>query len=515
MQVTETKNEGLSREFTIRIGAKDIEEKVGHRLTEVGKDLTLPGFRPGKAPLSLLQKRYGKAVIGEILEAAVQDSSAQTIAERGLTPAVQPTIEITSYEEGADLEYKMQVELMPEFEPTDFSKIELDRVSVTVSDAEVDEALKRIAKENRMAEPVSTPRKAKSGDIAVIDFVGRVDGGEFPGGTAEAFPLELGSGRFIPGFEEQIIGAEPGDQLTVKLTFPEEYGAADLAGKDAEFDVTVREIREYVEPTVDDALAANMGLENLSKLRSAVREDLEREYSAMSRAGVKRRLLDKLAELHDFDVPPGMVDAEFDAIWRQFEQAREQGQVDEDDVDKSDDELREEYRAIAERRVRLGLLLSEVGRRNNVEVTQDEINRAIMAEAQRYPGQQREVVEHYQKHPEALAQIRAPLFENKVTDFILEIAKVKERSGTMDDLLKAEQDEPKKTAKKAKASSGSKSKKTAGTGAARARKGANETEAKAAKVKTDASGKGKQGATAKGAKTGGTRKQSDAKAKSG
>ncbi|MDH3228367.1 MAG: trigger factor [Alphaproteobacteria bacterium] len=453
MQVTETRNEGLTREFTVRIEARDIEEKVDHRLAEVGKGMTLPGFRPGKAPLALLQKRYGKAVIGEILEAAVQDSSTQAIAERGLTPAIQPRIEITNYEDGADLEYTMQVELMPEFEPADFSKIELERVAIEVSDAEVDDALARIARENRMAETVAKPRKAKLGDVAVIDFVGRADGSEFPGGAGKDFHLELGSGRFIPGFEEQIVGARPGDQLAVNVRFPEEYNAPDLAGKDAEFEVTVRELRKYVDSSLDDALAATMGFEDLSKLRAAVRENLEREYSAMSRTGVKRRLLDKLAELHDFDVPAGMVDAEFGAIWGQFEQAREQGQIDDDDVDKSDDDLKAEYRAIAERRVRLGLLLSEVGRRNNVEITQDEINRAIMAEAQRYPAQQREVVEHYQNHPEALAQIRAPLFENKVTDFILEIAKVRERSGTMEDLLKAEESEAKnrkKPGKKAK-----------------------------------------------------------------
>jgi len=442
MQVTETRNDGLTREFTVRIEAKDIEEKVDHRLTEVGRGLTLPGFRPGKAPLALLQKRYGKAVVGEILEAAVQDSSAQAIAERGLTPAIRPRIEITSYEDGSDLEYKMQVELMPEFEPADFSKIELERITVKVSDSEVDKALARIAKDNRIAMPVASPRKAKVGDVAVIDFVGRIDGAEFPGGGGKDFHLELGSGRFVPGLEEQIVGAKTGDQLSAKVTFPVDYGAQDLAGKDAEFEITVRELREYVDSSVDDALATTMGFEDLSKMRAVVRENLEHEYSAMSRTALKRRLLDKLAELHDFDVPAGMVEAEFDAIWQQFEQAREQGQIDEDDADKDDKELRAEYRAIAERRVRLGLLLSEVGRRNNVEVTQDEINRAIMAEAYRYPGRQREVVEHYQNHPEAVAQIRAPLFENKVTDFILEIAKIRERSGTMEDLLKTEQAGP-------------------------------------------------------------------------
>lgn len=439
MQITETKNEGLTREFTVRLEAKDIADKVDTRLGEIGKDITLPGFRPGKAPLSLLQKRYGKAVMGEILEMAVNDTSTQTIAERGLTPAVQPRIEITSYEDGADLEYTMQVELMPEFEPADFSKIELERIVVKVTDTEIDESLERIATENRRTEPLSKARAAKTGDTAVIDFVGKTDGTEFPGGAGKDFHLELGSGRFIPGFEEQLAGAKAGDKVTVKVSFPEDYQAAELAGKDAEFDVDLKEIREYVDSPADDALAVTMGLENLAALRDAVRDNMEREYAAMSRTSLKRRLLDSLAESHDFEVPAGMANAEFDAIWKQLEDAREKGQIDEDDADKTDDDLKAEYRQIAERRVRLGLLLSEVGRRNNVEVTQDEVNRALMAEAQRYPGQQQQVIEHYKNNPQAIAEIRAPLFENKVTDFILELARVKERTGNMEDLLAAEQ----------------------------------------------------------------------------
>ncbi len=485
MQVTETKNEGLSREFIVRIAAKDISEKVDARLGEIGRGLTLPGFRPGKAPLSLLQKRYGKAVMGEVLEAAVSDSSSQAIAERGLTLAMQPRIEITSYDEGADLEYKIQLELMPEFEPADFSKIKLERITVKVSDKEVDESLRRIAAQNRRTEPVSKPRKAAHGDVVVIDYVGRVEGDEFPGGAGKDFHLELGSGRFIPGFEDQIVGAKPGEKVVAKVAFPADYAERSLAGKEAEFDVDVREVREFVESPLDDALAGSMGFDNLKAMRQAVRENLEREYVALSRTALKRRLLDALAELHRFDVPEGMVDAEFDAIWQQFEQAREQGQIDEDDAGKDDEQLKAEYRAIAERRVRLGLLLSEVGRRNNIEVTQEELNRAIIAEAQRYPGQQQSVVEHYQRNPQALAELRAPLFENKVTDFILEMVKIDERIGTMDELLKMEQTTASskparatksRAAKKPKASAGSSPKKsdagkTAGKASAKTKSG--------------------------------------------
>jgi len=449
MQVTETKNEGLSREFSVRVLADDIAVKIDARLAEIGRDITIPGFRPGKAPTGVLRQRYGKAVVGEILEAAIHDSSQQAIAERGLTPAMQPKItDFSEYEEGKDLEYKMQVELMPEFEPADFSKIELEKITVRISDKEVDEALERLAAQNRVAEPVAKPRKAKDGDVVVIDFVGRSDGAEFPGGAGKDFSLELGSGQFIPGFEDQLVGAKPGDKVDVKVTFPEGYGAPGLAGKDASFEVTVHEIREYRDAAVDDLMATNMGFENLSKLREAVQKNLEGEYAAMSRTSLKRRLLDRLSELHDFEVPGGMVDAEFEAIWQQFEQAREQGQIDEDDVGKKDDELKADYRAIAERRVRLGLLLNEVGRRNGIEVTPEEVNRAIMAEAQRYQGQQREVVEHYQNNPQARAQLQAPLFENKVVDFVLEMARVAEKTGTMEDLIASEQGEEEPKAKK-------------------------------------------------------------------
>lgn len=484
MQVTETKSDGLTREFTVRIEATDIAEKRDARLSEVGRDVTLPGFRPGKAPLAILQKRYGKAVMGEVLEAAVSDSSSQALAERGLRPAVQPRIEITSFEDGADLEYTMQIELMPEFEPADFSKIKLERISIEITDKEIDEALQRLATQNRRTEPLKEPRKAKIGDVAVIDFVGRVDGTEFPGGAGKAHHLELGSNQFLPGFEEQLAGASAGDHLVVKVSFPEDYKPDNLAGKPAEFDVDVTEIREFVESSVDDALATALGMENLAALRDAVRGNLEGEYSGMSRTALKRKLLDELSDLHDFEVPTGMLDAEFDAIWKQLEQAREQGQLDEDDIEKSEEVLKSEYRAIAERRVRLGLLLSEVGRRNNIEVTNEEVNQAIVGESQRFPGHQREVVEHYQNNPQALAELRAPLFENKVTDFVLELATVTERAGTVEDLM-AERDDA--TAVKTK-SSGKPAKKKA-TGPAKGAAGKKDAAKKPAAKKSAAKSK--------------------------
>ncbi len=437
MQVTETKNEGLTREFAITILAKDIATKVDAKLEQLKGDIRIPGFRPGKVPMSLLRKRYSKAVLGEVLESAVSESSQKTLEDNGLRPAVQPKIEVTSFDEGTDLEYKMSVELMPDFEPMDFSTLSLERLKGKVSDKEIDEAIERMSRDFRKSEPVARARKSKAGDIAVIDYVGKIDGEAFEGGSAEGHHLELGSGRFIPGFEDQLVGAKPGDHVTVEVSFPEAYPSAELAGKPAVFDVDVKELREYVDTPVDDEFAKSMGFENLGQLRDQIAGRLEQEYSQVGRTRIKRQLLDKLNDAHQFDVPPGMVDSEFEAIWQQFEQAKEQGNLDEDDAGRDEEELKQEYRSIAERRVRLGLLLSEVGRLNDIQVAQEELNRALIQEAQRHPGQEREVFEAYQNNPELMANLRAPVYEDKVIDFILEMAKVDDREVTIEELMKA------------------------------------------------------------------------------
>jgi trigger factor len=440
MQITETNAEGLKREFTVTVASNDIEKKMQDRLTEIGRTIRLPGFRPGKVPMPVLRKRYGASVMGEVLEKAVSDSSAQAMREHNLRPALQPKIEIVSFKEGADLEYKMAVELLPEIKPIDFAELQLERLRPEVPEDEIDKAVQRIAEPNRKSEPVDRP--ATTGDVVVIDFVGKVDGKEFPGGSAQGHSLELGSSRFIPGFEDQLIGAKAGEHRAVKVTFPAEYGSEELAGKDAEFTVDVKEVREKQPLVIDDDMAKEMGFDALEGLRKAVREQLERDYGGLARQRLKRALLDQLAAKHDFPVPPGMVDLEFDTIWKQFQEAREQNKdAVEEEAGKSDDELKTEYRAIAERRVRLGLLLSEVGRANAITVNQDEVNRALGEEARRHRGYEKQVVEFYRSNPEALANLRAPIFEDKVVDFITEMATVADKTVSIADLLKPEADE--------------------------------------------------------------------------
>lgn len=456
MQVTEVNSEGLKRDFKVVIEAKEINEKVENRLREISARVKVPGFRPGKAPIKLLKQRYGPSVMGEVLERAVTDSSAQAINERGLRPAVQPKIEIDSFEDGKDLEYSMAVELLPEFEPMDFSKIELERVKIAVPEEEVSSALERLAASRKESKPLESPRPAQSGDVVVLDFKGTVHGEALPGMAGEDHHLELGSNTFIGGFEDQLIGAEVGEQRTVEVTFPEGYGNEKLSGQPAVFECTIKEIRESVPAELNDELAQSMGAENLDDLKEKVKERLGEDYEGLSRMRMKREILDQLAEGHDFAVPESMLDLEFDAIWNQVQQDRENGRIDPDDEGKDEEEVKAEYRAIAERRVRLGLLLSEVGRLNQIEVSQDEVNRALFQEAQRHPGQEQQVVEFYRNNPEALAQLRAPLFEDKVIDFIIDLAQVSEREVTPDQLREEEEkaaaaetaEKPKKAAKK-------------------------------------------------------------------
>jgi trigger factor len=426
MQVTETVAEGLKREFTVVIPAQSFKERIETRLKDRQRSMRLPGFRPGKVPMVLVAKHWRQQVTGEELQSTIGDSSAQIVSDRGLRPAGQPKIEITNFSDDADLEYKMALELLPEIEPMDLSQLELTRTQVEVPDAEIDQALQRLATDQAKSEPVAEPRPAAKDDVVVADFVGRIDGVEFEGGKAEGHYIRIGSNQLIPGFEDQLVGALPGEKREVKVTFPADYPRRELADKQAVFDVEVKELRQLLPAAIDDELAKSLGLDSLEALRQRVREQLEGEYGAATRTRLKRQLLDKLAENHNFEMPPGMVEAEFQQIWSQVEADRQAGRTDPDDKDKSEDELKAEYRAIAERRVKLGLLLSEIGRRSQVEVKQDELGRAIMAEARRYPGQERKVIDFYQNNPDALARVRAPLYEDKVVDYILDTAKVTE-----------------------------------------------------------------------------------------
>jgi trigger factor len=431
--VTELAADGLKRQFKIVIPAGDLSAKVDERVAEMAKTASLPGFRPGKVPAGLIKKQYGQALLGEALEQAVNQSMAKAIDDRGLKPALQPKVELKGeFAEGKDVEFDVEMEVLPEIGQLDFSGVELERLKAVVPDKNVDETLERIAKANREQKPVDPPRPAQKGDALKLDFVGSVDGVEFPGGAAQDYTLELGSGSFIPGFEDQLIGAEVDKPVDVKVKFPDDYGNKELAGKDAVFKCTVKEVREFVESPIDDELAKKNNFENLEAMKKAVAERIGQEYAQVSRGMIKRELLDKLADTHKFPVPQGLVDGEFNAIWQRVEEAKKNGEKVEDE-----EKAKAEYREIAERRVRLGLLLADVGRSNNIDVTPEELNQAIMREAMRFPGQERQVLEFYGKNAELKEQLRAPIFEEKTVDFILELAKVTEKSVTPEELLEA------------------------------------------------------------------------------
>jgi trigger factor len=433
MQVTELSAEGLKRQFKIVVPAGDLSAKVDERLAELAQTASMPGFRPGKVPVGLLKKQYGQALYGEALEQAVNQSTAKAIEDRGLKPALQPKVDLKELGEGKDVEFEVALEVLPEIGKLDFSDIALERLKAQVPDKDVDDALDRIAKANREQKPVDPPRPAQKGDALKLDFVGSVDGVEFPGGKADDYMLEIGSGQFIPGFEDQLIGAEVSKPVDVKVTFPADYGNQELAGKDAVFKCTVKEIRELVDRPIDDELAKKSNFENLDAMRKAVSERIGQDYTQISRSMIKRQLLDKLADSHKFPVPEGLVEGEFNAIWQRIEEAKKNGQKLEDDEDK----MRKEYREIAERRVRLGLLLADVGRSNSIEVSPEELNQAVVREAMRYPGQERQVMEFYGKNTELKEQLRAPIFEEKTVDFILELAKVTEKPVSPEELMKA------------------------------------------------------------------------------
>jgi trigger factor len=464
MQVTETLSEGLKREFKVVLPARDIEQRVEDKLRAVGTTARIPGFRQGKVPLALLRSRFGASVRGEVLQEAVNDGSSKAITDHGLRPALQPKIEITSADPGADLSFTVAVELLPEITPVDFKTIELERLEVSVGDEDVDKEVERRSAQVKRTEPVSEPRPSQKGDVVVIDFAGTIDGKPIPGGKADGYHLELGSSAFIPGLEDQIIGAKAGEHRSVNVRFPDEYQNASLRGKEAVFEVDLKEIRAPQPVAIDDELAKQLGQENLDALKAAVRKDLEATYNVVARSRMKRVLFDRLAETHDFPLPAGMVDMEFNGIWQQIEQDRTAGRLDPDDATKSEDDLRKEYASVAERRIRLGLLLSEVGRLNNIAVTADELNRALVNEARRHPGNERRVMEFYSQNPAAADTLRAPILEEKVVDFILEMAKVTKKTISPEEFLKSD------GAESGKAAEGSTEKKAAKKTAKRAKK---------------------------------------------
>ena len=436
MQVTETLNEGLKRGYKIVVPAKDLDDKVNEKLAEAAPEIEMKGFRKGKVPMALLKKQFGQRLLGEAMQESVDGAMSKHFEDSGDRPAMQPQVEMTNqdWKEGDDVEVSMSYEALPEIPEVDFSKIKLEKLVVEADEKSVDEALQNLAENAQNFEDRKKGSKAKDGDQVVIDFVGKVDGEAFEGGSAEDFPLTLGSGQFIPGFEEQLVGVKAEEEKAVEVTFPEEYGNADLAGKPAVFDVTVKAVKEPKPAPIDDELAKKFGVDDLETLKTQVTERITSEYEGASRAVMKRALLDELDKAVTFDLPPSLVEAEAKQIAHQLwheENPEVQGH-DHDEIEPTD-----EHNKLAERRVRLGLLLAEIGSKNEVEVTDAEMSQAVMNQARQYPGQERQFFEFVQQNPQMRQQIQAPLFEDKVVDFVFEKAAVKEKKSTKDDLEKA------------------------------------------------------------------------------
>ena len=429
MTVTETLNEGLKRSYSLTIESFTIAAKVDKAIAEVAPKVKMPGFRPGKVPANLIRKMHGESLRREAISEAINDAVNGMIAEKGLRPATQPQVDLDSdVADGSDVKVSVALEILPVVPDSAIDGIALERLVVEPSDADIDVALQRLADQQKSFEDAPAKHKAATGDLVVMDYIGTVAGEAFEGGTGEGMEIELGTGRLIPGFEDQLAGAKAGDKRTVKLAFPADYGAENLAGKDAEFAVVVTGVKTAKVAVIDDSLATNLGLESLEKLREILKDQVNSELSGLTRTHLKRKLLDHLAAAHDFEVPPSMVDAEFAQIWQQVS-------AEADDAAKVELESeRADYVRIAERRVRLGLLLSDIGQKNGVQITNQEMNRLVQQEVSRFPEQAREVQKYFSENAMAAAQLRAPLFEEKVVDFLLGKAAVTDRTVSRADL---------------------------------------------------------------------------------
>ena len=444
MQVTETARDGLKRTLKVVVGQDELGERFSVRLDELKDRVQIKGFRKGKVPVPHLKKMYGKALMQEVLEQAVTDTSAKVIKERNERPAQQPKIELVDAGEGvfdrivegkADLAYSMSFEVLPPIPVTDLKTLTLERVVADVDNEAIDKALAELAERNTTFAP-EEGRAAEIGDMATMDFVGRIDGETFEGGAGEGASLVLGKGQFIPGFEDGLIGVKAGEDRVISATFPADYPMKNLAGKTAKFDVKVKAVAKPQKPEIDEAFAAGLGAENLGKLRELVSAQIKREYDAASRMKLKRELLDALDKAHSFELPGSLVDFEFQGIWKQLENNLKATNKTFADEGKTEDEARAEYRSIAERRVRLGLVIGELGEKNKLSVGQDELRRALIERARQFPGQEKMVYEYFEKTPGALAELRAPIFEDKVVDYVLEQANVSEKKVSKDELFK-------------------------------------------------------------------------------
>jgi trigger factor len=447
MEVTETLSDGLKREFQIQVPAADLEQRVSQRLGELKEQVHLRGFRPGKVPVTHLKKIYGKRVMAETIDELIRELNGKIVSERGLKLATEPKVTLPEQETEkliggqADLAYTLALELLPKIELADFKGIALERLVAPVTDSEVDEALGKLAEQNKPYAPKAEGAKVEAGDRVVIDFTGRIEGKVFEGGTGGDVGVNIGSRTFLPGFEDQLIGMAQGEQRLVKIAFPAAYAKAELAGKEADFDVTAKSIETPGTVAVNDEFAKSLGLDSLDKLKEAIKARLQQEHTAMSRQRVKRQLLDKLDGGHKFALPPSLAEEEFKNVWSVVEgDLKAQGRTFADEGT-TEEKAREEYRAIAERRVRLGLVLAEIGEKNNITVTEDEITRAIVDRARQVPGHEQQVWDLYRKNPQAVASLRAPIFEDKVVDFLIELARITEKQVSREELFRDDEEE--------------------------------------------------------------------------
>ncbi|MCJ2038390.1 trigger factor [Methylobacterium sp. E-041] len=447
MQVTETHSEGLKRTFQVSLAASELEDRLNTELSGMKDKVQLKGFRPGKVPVAHLRKVYGRSVMADVVQNAVNEANQKIVADNGLKLALEPQIEFPSdqsvvekaLDAKADLSFKVALEVLPSFELADLSDVSLTKLVATPSDTEVNEALERMAGQSRPFTERDAGAAAETGDRLTIDFVGRIDGTEFEGGKGEGIDLELGSNSFIPGFEEALVGAKVGEQRLVKATFPEAYGAEQLAGKDAEFDVTVTKIQAPGEAKIDDDFAKGMGLDSLDALKEAVAKAIGTDFEAASRRKLKKELLDALDGRYAFDLPPSLVAQEFASVWAQVEQdLKARGKTFEDE-DTTEEKATAEYRKIAERRVRLGLVLAQVGESADIKVSDEEVNQALIARVRQFPGQEQQVWDFYRKNAQALAELRAPLFEEKVVDHVLGQVKLVEEPVSKETLFADEE----------------------------------------------------------------------------
>jgi trigger factor len=449
MQVKETVADGLKHEFQISVPAADLDAKAGVRLVELKDKVRLNGFRPGKVPVSHLKKVYGRSVMAETIDQTIRDANSQLFTERGFRLATEPKVTMPTEEKEveellsgkSDLTYTVAIEVVPPIALADFKSFKVEKPVADVTDAEVEDAVKRIADQNKAFAAKAEGAKAESGDRVTVSFKGTIDGTAFEGGSAENIPVTIGSDTFIPGFEEQLIGIAAGETRKLTVTFPANYGNKELAGKPAEFETTASQIEAPQEAVIDDEFAKTLGLESLDKLKDAARERIAAEFAGATRQRVKRILLDRLDEAHRFDAPPTLVDDEFNLMWNSIKSEMEQAGKTFADEDTTEEAAKEEYRKIADRRVRLGLVLSEIGEKNKITVTDDEVGRAVIERARQMPGREKEVWDFYRNNANALAQLRAPIYEDKVVDFILELATVTEKKVSREELYKDDEAE--------------------------------------------------------------------------